>query len=83
MRVHSILVNGPVIISFHASLERECIYFEVVGDMPARQASRAVTARCGWPGLAQIHPGLQERADKMWKLTDLMPDLPFNGPACF
>lgn len=76
-------VNGPVIIIFHASLERECIYSEVAQDMLARQESRPVGARRGWAGLAQIHPGLQERADKMWKLTDLMPDLPFNGPACF
>lgn len=51
--------------------------------MLARQESRPVRARRGWAGLAQIHPGLQERADKMWKLTDWMPDLPFNGQRAF
>lgn len=62
-------------ISFHASRERECIYSELT-EICWRDERREAS----WVGRsAQI----QESADNTWKLTDLMPDLPFNGRASF
>lgn len=75
-----------VIISFHASPERECIYFEVAQDMLERQESQIVIAcKATWvgrscPDTARLP---RERPDKMEKLTELMPNLLFNGQACF